>query len=248
MRNSQSDVFYYVESGVCYNVVEGKNSIGTVITGEQTHGRLAGNLKVYFVTNHQRTVYFYAVLAQRLKISMLATAHHIKMIRTSYKCNTPASGVYKMTCSKPCRLISICSNRREQVGKTRPGKKDKRYAHAVDILKVSIIYCILRQTRYYPLHVHTDKVVYGTLLTLMIFMAVYHHNRISLLCGIVFYAVHHRRIIMGNKVGHHNTDYSRCFFSQTLCKRIRSIVQFLCKFLHAPFHIVTNFMTVSQRP
>lgn len=70
---------------------------------------------------------------------------------------------------------------------------------------MTIVYCVLRQTGDDALQVHVEEILHRLFLALCIFMTIGAHHRIALLGGIVFDAVEHGRIIVGNEIGNDDT-------------------------------------------
>ena len=177
---------------------------------------------------------------------MFSADHHIQMIRSSDKGDAARSGIYQMLCGLLGSLSTIGHHTGEQFMQTSAGKEHQGDAHVVNLLEMTVVYGILRQTGDDTRHVHIDEVVDHCLLTLMIFMRVGTDDCITIFQGILLYSIEHRGIVVGHQIGHHHPDLPRHFHAQTLSEGVRTVVQILSQLLYALLHLITHLMRITE--
>ena len=156
---SQACLLNSVEGCESDDIVEGEDGIWTVVAAEQIGHGLHSPSEVYLSACHKVAVNGYVVFSQRLKISMLAAAHHVEMVGTSDESYSLAACVYEMLGGLLGSLIAICHDARELVRQACPAKEYEGDAHVGYLFKMRIVGGILRQTGYDALYMHADKVV-----------------------------------------------------------------------------------------
>ena len=142
--------------------------------------------------------------------------------------------------------VAIGDHTRELIRQAGSSEKHEGDPHLGDLLEMRIVGGVLRQTGDDTLHVQVDEIVDGPHLVLTVLMGVGTDHRVARLPGLVLDTVEHGGIIVGHQVGHHHTDHARRLFSETLCKRIGTIVQSLCQFLHLFLHLLPNLRRTAQ--
>ena len=117
------------EGGKGDDIVECENGVRAVVTTEQSLGCIERHLIVYLAASHHLAVDGNAMLPQRLKISMLAPAHHVEMIGPADEGNPLASCLNEMIGCHLCGFVAIGSDRRKLVGETCATEEDERNTH-----------------------------------------------------------------------------------------------------------------------
>ena len=107
IRDGQSHLLYGGESSESDYVVKGQYGIGAIGAAQQFYRGAQRHIIVYSVAYYHVSVYGQTVFAQRFQIAVLASAHHIDMVRSAYESYAPAAGIYKMLCGQLCRFVTV---------------------------------------------------------------------------------------------------------------------------------------------
>ena len=169
------------------------------------------------------------------------------MVRASDKGHMPATCVYQVKGGLHSRLVAIGSNAGEAVGEARTSKKHQRNAHLGNLLVVMIVGGGLSQASNDTLYVEANKVIDGQGLVLEVLMTVGTDDAISVATSLILYSIENSRIVVCHQIGHHHTYHLGGLFTQTLCKRIRTVIESLGKILHTLLHLLAYLGRVAQR-
>ena len=97
----------------------------------------------------------------------------------------------------------------------------------------------LRQTGDDTLDVQTDEVVDDTHFSITLLMGVGTDDAIAALGSLLLDTIEHGSIVMGDEIGHDDSNHPRSLFAKTLCKGVGAVVQTACQFLHALLHFLS---------
>jgi hypothetical protein len=96
LRNTQTTLLDGCKRCKGDDIIESQNSIWAMIALQKVRCPFESQLIVNLIAEHQFPFNGNVILAQSLQIAMLATAHHIKMIRASDKRNTTTACINEM--------------------------------------------------------------------------------------------------------------------------------------------------------
>ena len=112
---------------------------------------------------------------------------------------------------------------------------------------MAVVGGVLRQTGDDALYMQADEVVDDAHLGLALFVGVGTDNGIATLGSLLLDAVEHRGIVVTHQIGNDNANHPRGFLTQTLGKRIGTVVQLLSQRLHPLLHLLTYLWRAAQR-
>ena len=162
------------------------------------------------------------------------------MVGTSNKGNASTASIDQVLGGLLSSLVTISHHTREFIGKTSSSKEHQGDTHARDLLEMTIVSGILRQTGDDALHVQTDEVVDGPYLSFTIFVGVRTDHGITILTRLLLDTIEHSRIVVRHQIGNHHTNNSRSLLTQTLCKRVRSVVKTFSQFFDFCLHLQSD--------
>ena len=137
---------------------------------------------------------------------MLTAHHHIQVVRTADKGDAPAARIDEVLGGLLGSDVAIGGDTREFVRQTGAPEEHHGYLHVVDLLEVTVVAGILRQTGNDALDMQVDEVIDGFHLELAILVSVGTDDRVTGLAGLVLDTIEHSRIVVRNQVRHYHAD------------------------------------------
>ena len=128
-----------VEGSVGDDVIEGEDGIRAMLALQEFEGGVACHVKVYLVAYHEVAVNRNMVVAKCLQVAMLATAHHVEVVRTADEGDALASCLYQVLGSLLGCDITIAYHLRELVLQAATGEKDEWHTHLVQLDRKSVV-------------------------------------------------------------------------------------------------------------
>ena len=135
------------------------------------------------------------------------------MVRTADKGDALATGIDEVLGGLLGSNVAIGGDTREFIRQTGAPEEHHGYLHVVDLLEVTVVARILRQTGNDALDMQVDEVIDGFYLELAILVGVGADDRVTGLAGLVLDTIEHSRIVVRNQVRHYHTDDSWRLFT-----------------------------------
>ena len=179
---------------------------------------------------------------------MFAASHHVKVVRTADECDAFATGIYQVLCSHLCCLVTIGCHGREAVSQAGTSKEYQWHPHRSYLFIVLVVGGILSQAGDDALYVQTKEVIDGTGFIFKALMAVGTDDAIARTSCFVFNAVEYGGIIVCYQIRYDDANHLRSLLTQTLCKRVGTVVQLFGQFLHPLLHLFSYFRRAAQCP